>query len=138
MMRNFKPSSRYRALLLADALAFAAFYLLPQFEVIESPAALSALDLDGLGGLVALAHPLSITVHTTVRLASVGFLFVGHWLGPYFFFAAVLLSGVSAAIGGLAVLTALDHLALTLLCVLDGYLLCRTIHLRAFGEARDA
>lgn len=131
---KFSPSITYRALVLASGLAFAVFYLLPQFEVVDSIAARSALELDGYGALVALAHPLSIATHTVMRILFVVLLFFGYAFGRYVLIAAMLLVCVSAGIGGLSVLTALDLLALTVLSFIDGYLLSRSMNLQLLRE----
>jgi hypothetical protein len=126
MTRYLVPTRGYRALLALDALAFAVFYLLPQFTAVESNAARSALELDGYGALIAMSHPLSIALTTAVRLTFVGLLFFGLPLGRYVLLLSVFLSCVSAVIGGLTVLTAVDLLAMTILYLLDGCLLART------------
>lgn len=126
MTRYLVPTRGYRALLALDALAFAVFYLLPQFTAVESNAARSALELDGYGALIAMSHPLSIALTTAVRLTFVGLLFFGLPLGRYVLLLSVFLSCVSAVIGGLTVLTAVDLLAMTILYLLDGCLLTRT------------
>lgn len=125
-MRPFKPNVTYAALVLADAVAFAAFALLPGFEVVSSPAAASALELDGYGGIVAASHPALVAVNIAARVLLTVLLLLGKPAGAYLLLFTMLLAAVSAAIGGLSVFTALDMLALTLLYFLDGFLLHRT------------
>jgi hypothetical protein len=120
------PSIRFRAAVLADILAFAVFAALPQFQKIESSVVASTLELDGFGAFVAASHPLLVTLTLILRLVFVGLLFCGKTSGRYVLIASMVLSCVAAAVGGLAILTNWDLLALTVLYFLDGYLLSRS------------
>lgn len=126
MTLHFQHIRMLRFLVIADALAFGFFYLLPQFEQIHSHVAISTLELDGYGALMAMSHPLSITLATFGRLISLAFLFFDHRFGRYFLLLTVLFAGTSALIGGLSVLTSLDLFAMTVLYLLDGALLAKT------------
>lgn len=126
----------YRALLIVDLLVFGTFLVLPQLQTIDSPAASAALELDGLGALIAASHPLMVALAVVLRLAFVGLLFFGIRLGWYVLLLSVALSCFAAAIGGIAVLTAMDLLALTLLYLLDGYLLSRTYEIWRLNGAK--
>lgn len=133
-MRRFVPSVALRVLLALDLLVFAVFYLLPQVQAIESPALRSALELDGYGALIASSHPLVANAAIGLRVLFAGLLFFGIAWGRYVLMLAMLLSCVATGIGGLAVFTSLDLLALTVLYFLDGYLLARSANeLRATG-----
>lgn len=126
MTLHFQHIRTLRYLVIADALAFGFFYLLPQIEQIHSHVAISTLELDGYGALMAMSHPLSITLATCGRVISLAFLFFGHRFGRYFLLLTVLFAGTSALIGGLSVLTSLDLFAMTVLYLLDGSLLAKT------------
>jgi hypothetical protein len=127
-MRRFAPSVALRVLLALDLLVFAVFYLLPQVQAIESPALRSALELDGYGALIASSHPLVANAAIGLRVVFAGLLFFGIAWGQYVLVLAMLLSCVATAIGGLAVFTSLDLLALTVLYFLDGFLLARSVN----------
>ena len=125
-MATFEPSTAFRSVVALDLLAFAAYYLLPQLQAVESPALRSALELEGYGALIASSHPVVVNAALILRFVFAGLLFFGIAWGRYALVLAMLLSCVATAVGGLAVFTSLDLLALTVMYFLDGYLLARS------------
>jgi|JI81BgreenRNA_FD_contig_111_157096_length_9521_multi_5_in_0_out_0_8 hypothetical protein len=130
-MRRFAPTTALRILLALDLLAFAVFFFLPQVQAVDSPVLRSALELDGYGAWIAASNPLVVNLAIGLRVVFSGLLFFGLPWGKHVLVLSMLFTCAATAIGGLAVLTSLDLLTLTVLYFLDGCLL-----VRSFSEAR--
>ncbi len=126
-MRKFAPTIALRTLLALDLLAFAVFFFLPQAQAIDSPVLRSTLELDGYGAWIAASHSLVVTPAISLRVLFAGLLFFGIAGGQYVLVLSMLFTCPATVVGGLAVMTSLDLLALTVLYFLDGCLLARSV-----------
>lgn len=125
-MKRFAPSATLRFVIALDLLAFAAFYFMPHLQAIESPVLVSVLELDGYGAWIAASHPLVVNTVIGLRVAFAALLFFGIASGQYVLMLAIVVTCLTTALGGLAVFTSLDLLALTILYLVDGYILARS------------